>query len=1073
MEAQPTSPLERELLSHASWLQALARSLVSDPATADDLVQDTWVAALQRPPREGGNLRGWLSRVLKNVAFQRSRSEGRRARRERDVEGPAPLLTPEELAVKLDTQRRLAALVAELDEPYRSTLLLRYYEGVEASQIARRTGVPAGTVRWRVSEALERLRKRLDAAHDGDRSRWGLWLGTLLEPPASAPLPPVADIPVADIAAPDITVAGKSSLPLLQGLLGVKLISLITGAVALLLIVATAIALRTWSTDSSGALVVPDEPVAVSFRSLDVATDPSRDAGRELLPLEDRSMPASLPEETAPVSGEVNHLHARLLDEGGAAIAGAGLRTIRGNRCFPEILAVSGGDGRLQQRLESPRRGSASDPGETFDLELLLAAPGRASVRRHAIWQPGSDVHLGDILLAPGGVIRGRVVDENGTGIAAAWIKLTDEVPAAPQIEQERRAEGNWSEEHLLPPVRSDEQGAFLLEGVPIGFARLCAGADERLATWSAPIEVRAGSESSGVELLLEATDRRDRIEGLVLDPEGLPVPRAKLRYAYRSLFSKGSGTASADAQGRFRIDIRRRIDHDLRASDREGRWSDALLEDVEPGTLDVVLRLVEPSRTRLRVTTTGDTLERFSVSVRTPEHTHTFAYLPDLIPTEGGIELSLPHEEFVVEVEAPGHAVTVLGPYPADRAPAELHAELDPLPGVRGIVRAGSRAIAGVEISLHQLARDRIEHNGFPVTVDPSSRASGTTGADGRFSLTLRRAGTFLLRAEAAGFAPTELGPFDIDPHHGLAAIEVALTSGGAIEGFVLVPPGGEPAGTIVAINRGDAHACTRRIGADGHFRFEHLIPGPWQVRITDREIDPRSSESMSDGFQSPHVIEPDCLVSEGRTTRHDLGTGALGCVLRGSLLLDGQPPGAWTARLIPRDRTLWSDSEYPAVPLDFEGRFLLRAPEPASASAPGPGPGAWRLLLTAPGDAGTLTRLSTPLDLLPGEQPFTLNLSTGHLEIENLDPPSPPESDAAGTLQFLVWQRDDLLALIPLPANPSRRCLLTHVPAGHLRFCRIGLEFAGQGDFDPSSWPTLAEINLAPGERATLTVR
>jgi hypothetical protein len=34
------------LLEHATWLRRLAASLVGDPASADDLVQDTWVAAI-------------------------------------------------------------------------------------------------------------------------------------------------------------------------------------------------------------------------------------------------------------------------------------------------------------------------------------------------------------------------------------------------------------------------------------------------------------------------------------------------------------------------------------------------------------------------------------------------------------------------------------------------------------------------------------------------------------------------------------------------------------------------------------------------------------------------------------------------------------------------------------------------------------------------------------------------------------------------------------------------------------------------------------------------------------------
>ena len=62
------------LLAHAAWLRRLARSLVGDGAAADDLVQETWVAALRRPPAEDRPVRPWLRRVLENAARFRWRA---------------------------------------------------------------------------------------------------------------------------------------------------------------------------------------------------------------------------------------------------------------------------------------------------------------------------------------------------------------------------------------------------------------------------------------------------------------------------------------------------------------------------------------------------------------------------------------------------------------------------------------------------------------------------------------------------------------------------------------------------------------------------------------------------------------------------------------------------------------------------------------------------------------------------------------------------------------------------------------------------------------------------------------
>jgi hypothetical protein len=62
-------------------------------------------------------------------------------------------------------------LVIELDEPYRSTVIARFVEGRTSASIAKSLGIPDGTVRKRLHEALSRLRAGLDA-NAGDRKRW-------------------------------------------------------------------------------------------------------------------------------------------------------------------------------------------------------------------------------------------------------------------------------------------------------------------------------------------------------------------------------------------------------------------------------------------------------------------------------------------------------------------------------------------------------------------------------------------------------------------------------------------------------------------------------------------------------------------------------------------------------------------------------------------------------------------------------------------------------------------------------------------------------------------------------------
>src|SRR5436190_214700 len=73
------------LLAEGEWVRRLARSLVADPATADDAVQDTWLAAVSTP--RGPVARGALPRdgpppLLRRRAAARSGSPHGRPRRD-------------------------------------------------------------------------------------------------------------------------------------------------------------------------------------------------------------------------------------------------------------------------------------------------------------------------------------------------------------------------------------------------------------------------------------------------------------------------------------------------------------------------------------------------------------------------------------------------------------------------------------------------------------------------------------------------------------------------------------------------------------------------------------------------------------------------------------------------------------------------------------------------------------------------------------------------------------------------------------------------------------------------------
>lgn len=92
------------LAEQRPFVEALARKLVLDSHAADDIVQETLLAAMKTPPRR--SVRGWLAKVVRNLAYRTLRSEERRRRRE-NVNTPQPGETMSEKEKKKKTYNDL------------------------------------------------------------------------------------------------------------------------------------------------------------------------------------------------------------------------------------------------------------------------------------------------------------------------------------------------------------------------------------------------------------------------------------------------------------------------------------------------------------------------------------------------------------------------------------------------------------------------------------------------------------------------------------------------------------------------------------------------------------------------------------------------------------------------------------------------------------------------------------------------------------------------------------------------------------------------------------------------------
>ena len=134
--------------------------LTGDREAAADLTQETFAEAFRTVDGYSGEAapEAWLYGVAMNVNRTWWR---RRGREEAPIELEEDLPDPDPSAAQIAEMKQHTELVCDairrLPEPYRRTVAMRYFGGVSAADIARDEGVDAGTVRWRLHQALKKM----------------------------------------------------------------------------------------------------------------------------------------------------------------------------------------------------------------------------------------------------------------------------------------------------------------------------------------------------------------------------------------------------------------------------------------------------------------------------------------------------------------------------------------------------------------------------------------------------------------------------------------------------------------------------------------------------------------------------------------------------------------------------------------------------------------------------------------------------------------------------------------------------------------------------------------------------
>ncbi|MBD8140848.1 sigma-70 family RNA polymerase sigma factor [Frigoribacterium sp. CFBP 13605] len=151
-----------------SRVLGLVRRILVDPAQSEEVTQEVFLAAWQDAPLfdpTEGTAVGWLLMRARRRAIDRVRSS--QAGRDRDVavgirdHEPSRDDVAEEAEISVE-HHRVARAMRTLTVAHREALELTYYGGFTRSEAAVRAGVPIGTMKTRIRDALVALRKHVD-----------------------------------------------------------------------------------------------------------------------------------------------------------------------------------------------------------------------------------------------------------------------------------------------------------------------------------------------------------------------------------------------------------------------------------------------------------------------------------------------------------------------------------------------------------------------------------------------------------------------------------------------------------------------------------------------------------------------------------------------------------------------------------------------------------------------------------------------------------------------------------------------------------------------------------------------
>lgn len=903
-------------LSHSGYVRRLARALVFDAHAAEDVEQETWLAASGRAPDDPGAARSWLRSIVRNFAAKARRSAARRAEHEGALRSErSGVATPDDVLEHEAARQRVVEALLALDEPYRTALIARYFQEQSPPQIAAQLDVPLETVRTRLKRGLEKLRERLrrDA---GDDQSWGVALASALQLEASRG---VVGAPIGLSWCKELIVVNATK-------------KLIGAALAVVLLGVSWWAIENGATSQRGADNVESGPLD-NARASAAATDAPRAPEEAPHATREATTAAALPSAPAPTnSSKLGGLAVKLTwSDGSPAAAVAvdllrpagvddrapqrlGLSDPRGEVLF-EALApglaivqpdrggyaqamISAGE-RSAITLQLPRgydvegvvldaqRRPVSDAriflwrGVTPMLEmhevarsdarggfrvrsieqgtatlLCARAKGFAPTRRNEL-AAAEGAQLNVELVFPeraSAELSGRVVDERGEPVAGAQVLVGAQDSWAPLTEPD----GSTSLPAVGEIVTTDERGAFVAEGV------LAEPLEVRVrAAGFAPLvrDVDPRSERF-VELVLE---RGARVSGVVTDRAGAPLERVQVRCGEHYEFALRQTVSGAD--GRFELrDLAAGAVQLVAEGGARGRARRTLqLSRAEDANWDPVLSvgLTIAGRIELRA---GASAEGWHAILERLENPHLGGRRTALADAEGRFEFGeLADTDYALRVAPPNELFVAWTDEIAPLRPAP--GEVVVRPQLAASVRIVGRALGGDGRALESVSLAPLG----PRLVQ--ARVTQADAADGRFELAPLPAGAWSVSFTPRGAPARTVGPRDVAPGETWDLGDVVFDVGGTLRIETRAQAGVEerPSWIEVLDARGASVAYIEH--ADGVWRSGPLAPGRYvvvpgggEVALTRAEVEVQAGVESLATLELARGVGVRCSFVDGR---------------------------------------------------------------------------------------------------------------------------------------------------------------------------------------------------------------